>query len=135
MTVDKLRALIALTASPVHGEASNAALLACKALRENSALLGALAPVNGNAVAYQVTVLNAKLAEKDRELATLRNELAKAKAQASSPPQGATKAPTFARFPARFRGKCKACQGAIGVGDAIAYSKQDETYHDGCCPS
>jgi len=134
MTIDKLRALIALTASPVHGEASNAALLACKALREDSALLGALAPANTNAVAYQVSVLNSKLAEKDREIVALKDELAKAKASSPAPSQGQG-APRFALFPARFRGKCKGCGGFINVGDNIAYSKEHGTYHHNCRPS
>jgi len=152
MTAEKLRALIALTASPVEGEARNAALAACKALRERPDFLGAQAPVNNEApLRAEIEALLNLLRQRSMENEGLRrdvriyvNKLRECESkiiELSSrldPQQGAAPkaVPTrFARFPARFRGRCQGCNGQIVVGEPIAYAKEHGAYHDQCCPS
>lgn len=143
MTAEKLRALIALTASPVEGEARNAALAACKALRECPGFLGAPQTNDDAPLRAEIARLKYQIAQSDEarlrllaEYNRLSIEAERLQARLASQQSAAPKAaPTrFARFPSRFRGRCQGCDGKISVGEPIAYAKDHGAYHEGCCP-
>ena len=129
--LDRVQKLIMLASSPAEAEATSAALLACRLIRESGLVAVARADLDESA-AY-LAELEAYVATVERRLKDAHAQIADLQSKQLTPPiKPSSRLKSHAQFVSTYQGICKSCGQAYYVGDKVFWRRDVGCWHEGC---